>query len=100
MAEKNDRRGSYGHTDEGVKRHRGRQAESLARHLRLLRFRIAREVWDVQRHCGPETDHRGERWNEDVEEFAGRFEFAGSTENWAKSASFACDPKQKQKTDS
>ena len=46
--------------DEGVQHHGDGQAECLSDDLRVLIFRVAREVRNVERERGPVADHRGE----------------------------------------
>ncbi len=47
--------------DEGIERHRERQPERLTDDLVALTVRVAREIGNVERKRGPESDHAGER---------------------------------------
>ena len=58
-------------------------------HLRLLRFGVAREIGNVQRHGGPEAHHAGERRNEEAEEFGRGVELAGRAEHRPEAAGLA-----------
>ncbi len=67
-AEDDSGRRGDGDADEGVERHRERQAEGLADDLVPLGGGIAREIGDVERKGRPEADHAGQPGNEEAHE--------------------------------
>ena len=62
-----DRRRCHEDSNQRIERHGGRQGERLADHLLPLAFRKPREVWDVQRHRGPEADGAIQRGDEEFQ---------------------------------
>src|SRR6266702_4217772 len=90
--------GSYGDADEGVESHRGGEAKSLADDLITLAACIPREVGNVQRDGGPETDDAGERRNKEAEEFAKGLKFRWRGEHGAEAARFAARPEEKSES--
>ena len=76
LAEDHCRRRRHRHADERIQRHRDGQSKGLAHDLRVLRFRVAREVGNVQRQRRPVAHHRGERREEEAQKRTGRMELA------------------------
>src|SRR6266851_452358 len=97
---KNDQGGgSDGDADERVESHGGGKAERLADDLIALAASVAREIRNVQRDGGPESDHAGERGNKEAEEFAEGLKLGGRGEHGAEAAGFLPRPKKQRKTD-
>lgn len=99
FAEENDGSGSDGHADEGVERHGGGKTKGLTDDLRALGFGVAREVRNIECDSGPETDHAGERRDEEANKFRGGVKFAGRVKNRAHTAGLARDPEKKKQAD-
>jgi len=99
LAENDHRGGGDGDADERIKSHGRGEAEGLADDLVALAARVACEIGNVQRHCGPETDHAGERGNKETEEFAEGLKFRGRREHRAEAARFLPRPKKERKAD-
>src|SRR6266436_5839846 len=72
--------------------------QGLSNHLCALRFGIACEVRDIERHRGPKTDHPGQRWNEETHKFRRTMKLARHVQHGAESARFACNPKKKKQS--
>src|SRR5436190_10065020 len=92
LAKNNHGGGSYGDADEGVEGHRCGEAEGLADDLIALAAGVTREIRNVQRHGGPESDHARERRNEETEELSEALKFRGLSEHGAEAARFAACP--------
>ena len=65
--------------------------------LRVLRFRVAREVGNIERERRPVADHRGERRKEDGEKLARGVELAGRREHGAEAARLDAHPDQQRR---
>src|SRR6266704_1470136 len=90
--------GSDGDADEGVESHRGGEAKGLADDLITLAACIPREIGNVQRDGGPETDDAGERRDEKTEKFAESLKFRGRGEHGAEAPGFAARPEEKSES--
>src|SRR6267154_3036434 len=99
LAKNNHGGGSDGDADEGVESHRCGEAEGLADDLIALAASVTSEIRNVQRHGGPESDHAGERRNEETEELSEALKFRGPPEHGAEAARFAACPQEKGKSD-
>src|SRR5437879_2356648 len=99
LAKNNHGGGSDGDADEGVQGHRCGEAQGLADDLIALAASVTREIRDVQRHGGPESDHARERRNGETEEFAEALKYRGPPEHGAEAARFAASPQEKGKSD-
>src|SRR4029077_9048881 len=97
---KNDERGGrYGDADEGIEGHGRGETESLADNLIALAAGVAREIGNIERDGGPETDHPGERRDEEAEELAEGLKFRGRGEHGAEAAGSAAGPEKKSQPD-
>ena len=99
FSEQHHRRRSHRYADERVERHGGGQSQGLSHGLRFLRFGVAREIGDVERHGGPEPHHAGERRDEKSDELGAGMELAGRAEHRSQAAGFAGDPPEQQQAD-
>src|SRR3989440_1409041 len=99
LAKNNHGGGSYRDADKGVEGHRCGEAEGLADDLIALAAGVTREIRNVQRHRGPESDHAGERRNEETEELSEALKFRGLPEHGAEAARFRACPQEKGKSD-
>lgn len=95
LAEDDDAGGGDGDADEGVEGHGGREGPNgLADDLVALALGEASEVGDVEGEGGPESDHAGERGEEDLPEVGARLELAGLGGAWGPSRWPSCRPRR------
>src|SRR3979490_1416204 len=99
LAKNNQGGGGDGNAYERVKGHRCGEAERLADDLIALAASVAREIGNVQRDGGTETDHAGERRDEDTEELAEGLKLRRRGEHRAEAAGFAARPEKESKSD-
>ena len=90
------RRRGHQDSNQRIERHGGRQRERLPNHLLPLAFRKPREVWDVQRHRGPETDRAIQRGDEEFQKIRKAHEARWRREHGAKSSRRLVGPRQQQ----
>jgi len=70
-----------------------------AYHLGALGRRIPSEVWNIQGHRGPETDHACKRRDEETQKFPHVLELAWRLEHGTHTTGFARHPEQEQQPD-
>ena len=68
--------------------------DRLAESLGPLRFCVAGEIGNIERDCCPESDHAGQRRNEEMKKLRRCFELAWAAQHRPEAARFARDPQE------
>jgi len=70
-----------------------------ADHLIALASRVPREVWNIERDGGPESDNSRERRNKEAEKVTEILKFRGRREHGAEATGFAPRPEKQRQPD-